>query len=55
VRLIKELVVLAKAKPGAITYGSSGAGGVRPIAVVDRRPLLSSQNIQFSFTHKAFP
>ena len=27
VRSIKDLVALAKAKPGAITYGSSGTGG----------------------------
>ena len=32
VRSIKELVALAKAKPGAITYGSSGTGGVLHLA-----------------------
>ncbi len=32
VRSIKELVALAKARPGAITYGSSGTGGVLHLA-----------------------
>lgn len=32
VRSIKELVALAKARPGAITYGSSGSGGVLHLA-----------------------
>jgi len=31
-RSIKELVALAKARPGAITYGSSGIGGVLHLA-----------------------
>lgn len=31
-RSIKELVALAKAQPGAITYGSSGVGGVLHLA-----------------------
>lgn len=31
-RSIKELVALAKARPGAITYGSSGVGGVLHLA-----------------------
>lgn len=31
-RSIKELVALAKARPGAITYGSSGTGGVLHLA-----------------------
>jgi len=31
-RSIKELITLAKARPGAITYGSSGVGGVLHLA-----------------------
>ncbi|MCC7120616.1 MAG: tripartite tricarboxylate transporter substrate binding protein, partial [Gammaproteobacteria bacterium] len=46
VNTVKELIALAKAKPGQLTYGSSGSGGIQHLAT----ELLKSM-AQINITH----